>query len=208
MAQPVDLGTPGLAMIAYIRPPRRIPWFLRLAIWISERKTGKEMLVARILAWVPKAAIGSGLLESFVAHNDETVSERLLKLVRMQVSFKASCPFCIDMNGEEYAALQITKQETRVLQGLEDIDDVESLSDKEKWALKYALALTKTPVEIPATLLDGVLGAFTERELVLLVSTIAQVNFWARLIQGVGVPPAGFSSACTELRLDEYTTRS
>jgi hypothetical protein len=68
-------------MSAYIPPPPRIPWYLRLAIWISERQTGKEMLVARILAWYPKAAIGSGLLESFVAHKDKTVSERLLKLV-------------------------------------------------------------------------------------------------------------------------------
>lgn len=194
-------------MSAYIRPPLRIPWYLRLAIWFSERKTGKEMLVARILAWYPKAALGSGLLESFVAHKDGAVSQRLLKLVRMQVSFKASCPFCIDMNAEEYAKLKITKQEIKVLQGLEDMDDVDSLSDKEKWALKYALALTKTPVEIPEALLNGVLEAFAERELVILVSTVAQVNFWARLIQGVGVPPAGFSSACTELHVEEYTTR-
>jgi alkylhydroperoxidase family enzyme len=194
-------------MSAYIPPPLRIPWYLRLAIWISERQTGKEMLVARILAWYPKAAIGSGLLESFVAHKDKTVSERLLKLVRMQVSFKASCPFCIDMNAQEYAKLKITKQEIEAMQGLTNMDLVDSLSDQEKWALKYALALTKTPVEIPQALLNGVLEAFTERELVILVTTVAQVNFWARLIQGVGVPPAGFSSVCTELRLDEYSKR-
>lgn len=194
-------------MNAYIRPPPRIPWLLRLAIWYSEKKTGKEMLVARILAWVPKAAIGSGLLESLVVHKDKSVSERLLKLVRLQVSFKASCPFCIDMNAEQYAKLNITRQEIEVLQGLADMDSVKSLSDREKWALQYALALTRTPVEIPEALQKGVLEAFDERELVVLVTTIAQVNFWARLIQGVGVPPAGFSSACTELRLAEYTTR-
>jgi len=27
---------------------------------------------------------------------------------------------------------------------------------------------------------------------VILVSTAAQVNYWARLIQGLGIPPAGF----------------
>jgi alkylhydroperoxidase family enzyme len=125
----------------------------------------------------------------------------------MQVSVKASCPFCIDMNAQEYAKLKITKQEIEAMQGLANMDDVDSLSDQEKWALKYAIALTKTPVEIPQVLLNGVLEAFTERELVILVTTVAQVNFWARLIQGVGVPPAGFSSTCTELRLDDYSKR-
>jgi alkylhydroperoxidase family enzyme len=34
---------------------------------------------------------------------------------------------------------------------------------------------------------------FNEREIVILASTAAQVNYWARLIQALGIPPAGFS---------------
>jgi alkylhydroperoxidase family enzyme len=37
---------------------------------------------------------------------------------------------------------------------------------------------------------------FTEREIVILASTAAQVNYWARLIQALGIPPAGFSDHC------------
>jgi alkylhydroperoxidase family enzyme len=37
---------------------------------------------------------------------------------------------------------------------------------------------------------------FTERELVVLASTAAQVNYWGRLIQALGIPPAGFSGQC------------
>ena len=37
---------------------------------------------------------------------------------------------------------------------------------------------------------------FTEREIVIIASTAAQVNYWARLIQALGVPPAGFSDKC------------
>lgn len=32
----------------------------------------------------------------------------------------------------------------------------------------------------------------------------ARVNFWARLIQSLGVPPAGFSAECSILNLDSY----
>jgi hypothetical protein len=37
---------------------------------------------------------------------------------------------------------------------------------------------------------------FTEREIVILASTAAQVNYWTRLLQALGVPPAGFSDHC------------
>ena len=47
-------------MQAFIKQPDRILFFLKLGILISELITGKTMLPARILAWYPKAAIGSG----------------------------------------------------------------------------------------------------------------------------------------------------
>ena len=49
-------------MIAFIDPPARIPFWLKIGISISERITGKIMLPARILAWYPRAAVGSGVL--------------------------------------------------------------------------------------------------------------------------------------------------
>ena len=193
-------------MKAYINPPERMPLLLRLGTWIAERRTGKPMLTARILAWYPKAAVGAGVMESLVAHEDGAATVRLLKLLRMQVSFMASCPFCIDMNSAEYTSLRITHSEIEALQGLRDIDTLDSLSREEKLALRYARALTETPITVDSGLLQDVLTTFSERELVVIVSTIAQVNFWTRLIQGIGVPPAGFSEACSILRLEDYAT--
>jgi alkylhydroperoxidase family enzyme len=39
---------------------------------------------------------------------------------------------------------------------------------------------------------------FSAREIVVLATTIAQVNFWSRFNQGLGVPAAGFfdETAC------------
>ncbi len=193
-------------MKAYINPPERMPFLLRLGTWIAERKTGKQMLAARILAWYPKAALGAGVMESLVAHEDGAATARLLKLLRMQVSFMASCPFCIDMNSAEYTSLGITNSEIEALQGLREIDEVDSLSREEKLALRYARALTNTPITVNSGLLQDMLAAFSEREFVVVVSTIAQVNFWTRMIQGIGVPPAGFSEACSILRLEDYAT--
>ena len=44
----------------------------------------------------------------------------------------------------------------------------------------------------PEKYLDAVARLFTEREVVILATTAAQVNFWARTIQALGIPPAGF----------------
>jgi alkylhydroperoxidase family enzyme len=191
---------------AYINPPKRMPLGLRFGIWIAERRTGRPMLAARLLAWHPKAAIGAGVMESLVAHQSGKATARLLKLVRLQVSFMASCPFCIDMNSAGYTAVGISDGEIEVLQGRRGLGEVDSFSREERLALRYARALTATPVTMDSGLLRELLATFPERELVVIASTIAQVNFWTRMIQGLGVPPAGFSGTCSILHLEDYAT--
>jgi len=45
-------------------------------------------------------------------------------------------------------------------------------------------------------------AAFSEREIVILATTAAQVNYWARMIQVLGAPPAGFMEAGEWTELD------
>ncbi len=177
-------------MQAFIKQPERIPLILKLGIWISEKITGKTMLPARILAWYPKAAIGSGVLESLVAHEDGQMTQRMLKLIRMTASYTAACPFCIDMNSYEHRDVGITDEEAQSLRG--DFERVESFSEREKLAIAYTRVISQTPLKFHPDLVEQVKSAFTEREFVILASTAAQVNYWARLIQALGIPPAGF----------------
>jgi alkylhydroperoxidase family enzyme len=177
-------------MQAFIEPPKRIPFFLKLGILLSEKVTGKVMLPARILAWYPKAALGSGVMEALVAHADGRLGRRFLKLVRMTASVAAACPFCIDMNSHDYRAESITDEEAASLRG--DFEQVSTFSEREKLAIAYARAISSTPLKFHPELVEKVKAAFTEREFVILASTAAQVNYWARLIQALGIPPAGF----------------
>jgi alkylhydroperoxidase family enzyme len=183
-------------MTAFISPPKRIRFYLQIGIWIARRATGKDVLPARLLAWYPKAAIGSGLLESLVAHKDGELDERILKLVRMQASFAAACPFCIDMNSFQYEEQNISQAELHVLQGMEAVENVKTFSEREKLAIQYAHLVSQTPLRFPPEIIEQIKQNFTEREMVILASTAAQVNYWARLIQALGVPPAGFSDHC------------
>ena len=71
--------------------------------------------------------------------------------------------------------------------------------------MRYVQCICATPLSFPAQVIERLKEHFTERGIVIIASTCAQVNFWARLIQSLGVPPAGFSK-CRILNLDAYTT--
>lgn len=176
--------------MSFIPPPVKIPFLLKLGILISEKVTGRMMLPPRILAWYPKAAIGSGIMEALVAHEDGRMDQRMLKLIRMTASYAAACPFCVDMNSYEHRQYGISDEEAESLRG--DYEKVESFSEREKLAIAYTRLISETPLKFRPEMVEKVKAAFSEREFVILVSTAAQVNFWARLIQGLGIPPAGF----------------
>jgi AhpD family alkylhydroperoxidase len=176
--------------MSFISPPSKIPFLLKLGILLSEKITGAVMLPPRILAWYPKAAIGAGVMEALVAHADGRMDKRMLKLIRMAASHAVACPFCVDMNSHEHCKYGITDEEAAALRG--DFEQVASFSEREKLAIAYTRLVSATPLKFHPDVVEKTKATFTEREFVILVSTAAQVNFWARLIQGLGIPPAGF----------------
>ncbi len=192
--------------MSFIEPPPRLPLFLRLGLFLVERKLGRKLLANRILAWYPRAAIGSGVMEALVAHDEPEVPRRLLALIRMRTSFLVSCPFCIDMNAAGYEGKGLSDEEIRGLQGSVGLESIGTLSAAEKAALRYVECICATPVSFPQAVIDGMREHFSPRAIVIVASTCAQVNFWARLIQSLGVSPAGFSGTCPILRLDSFQT--
>lgn len=175
--------------MAIIGEPHSINPLVRLGIALSERVTGKRMEPARILAWYPRAALGSGVLESLVAHQEP--SPRLLKLVRVAAALTVACPFCVDMNSYEAASAGVSHAELRSLQrGTEA--NLASLTPRERAAVAYARAISGSPVVFGDELRAEIALLFTEREIVILATTAAQVNYWARTIQALGIEPAGF----------------
>jgi len=100
------------------------------------------------------------------------------------------------MNSFEYEKCGITDEEIHALAGNVELDSISSFSAKERLALEYSKLISQTPVIIPTEFSDKVKSEFTEREIVILSSTAAQVNYWARMLKSLGVPPAGFSDSC------------
>jgi alkylhydroperoxidase family enzyme len=189
----------------FIEPPVKMPFWVRFLVWIGDRAVGKRLTPPRVLAWYPKALVSSGIFEGLITHKDRQIPHRLLQLIRMQVSFAVSCPFCIDMNSQDFQKCGISDGEVEALQGSRELKDVASFSERERTALEYVRAICRTPIAFEKDLVEKVKNVFSEREMVIIASTAAQVNYWTRLIQSFGIAPDGFSGRCEILKLDRYT---
>ncbi|MBL8917763.1 MAG: carboxymuconolactone decarboxylase family protein [Myxococcaceae bacterium] len=174
-----------------VAPPVRVPWLLRPMLWIAKRLTGKDPLPGRLLAWFPKGAVGVGVFEGLAAGAPGDLDGRSLAAARIVASAVAGCPFCLDMNAATWARAGLTAEELRALVELRREAWV-GLGERPALAARYAEALSATPVSVSAELSSELARVFSAREVVVLATTIAQVNFWSRFNQGLGVPSAGF----------------
>ncbi len=62
----------------------------------------------------------------------------------------------------------------------------------ERVVLRYAVAMTETPVKVPDELFAELRGHFNERQLVELTSSIAWQNYRSRYDHAFGVESEGF----------------
>jgi len=96
------------------------------------------------------------------------------------------------MNSQRFQDYKISNDELSAIQGLIALDEVSTFTEREHLALTYTRLISSTPLNFPDGLMQQIKADFTEREIVILATTAAQVNYWARLIQALGAPPAGF----------------
>ncbi len=179
-----------------INAPKKIPLFFKLALWISKKETGKDLLTARMMTWYPRSAIGSGVLELMTAKGKTPLEKRLLNLVRLQASLVCSCRFCVDMNSASIEKNGISEEEFSALRDNTDCHTIATLSVRESLAIEYATRMSNTPLVFEDGFIDKLKANFSEKEIVMLASTIASVNYWARFNQALGIPSAGFNDKC------------
>lgn len=173
-----------------IEPPAKIRWFLRPGLWLAKRMTGKDPLPARLLAHFPKGAVGAGIFE-LCAAGERDLDRRLLAIARIVASVVGGCAFCVDMNAHSGTEAGLDADALQAVLAV-DLPRIDALGAREGAVARYAVALSRTPVAIDDALATQLDRTFAPRELVVLAVTIAQVNFWTRFNQGLGVPAAGF----------------
>lgn len=86
----------------------------------------------------------------------------------------------------------------RQLLELADFETSAAFSELERLVVRYAAALSETPVEVPDELFDALQGQFTAQQMVELTSAIAWENYRGRFNHAFGIEGEGYSegAAC------------
>jgi alkylhydroperoxidase family enzyme len=79
------------------------------------------------------------------------------------------------------------------LMALADYEGSPDLTDLEKLTVRYAVEMTRTPVNVPDELFAKLKGKLSDKQIVELTSAIAWENYRARNNHALGVESEGFS---------------
>ena len=79
------------------------------------------------------------------------------------------------------------------LMALADFEGSDVFTELEKLVIRYAVAITQTPVDVPEALFNSLGRHFSSRQMVELTSAIAWENYRARFDHAFGIEADGFS---------------
>jgi AhpD family alkylhydroperoxidase len=142
----------------------------------------------RVTAHHPGILEGYGALEWAFSQADE-VDEHLKHLAAVKAAALIGCEFCLDIGSEQANRSGVTAEQ---LLDLSRYQESEHFDEIEKLVLTYAVAMTRTPVEVPDELFKELRSHFDERQLVELTTAIALENYRGRFNWAFGIEAQGF----------------
>jgi AhpD family alkylhydroperoxidase len=143
----------------------------------------------RMYAHIPKLLSAYGKLEQAESRLD-ILSPRHRALAELKAATTVRCEYCIDLGSQIARQWGITDEE---LLGMADYENAACFSEVDKLILRYATAMTRTPVEVTDELFDGLRAHFDTAQLVGLTHVINLGNMRARFNIALGIGSTGFS---------------
>jgi AhpD family alkylhydroperoxidase len=179
-------------------PASKAGWKARLAYFFTRRNVGRLAGRApeRMIEPLELFAHSPGLLQAYGRLEQATtklhrVDKRLSDLAELKAATMTHCPYCIDL-GSQIARHRSGLTDEQLL-ALPRYRESRLFADLEKLVLDYAVAVSRTPVDVPDTLFARLREHFDDPQLVELTHVIALENYRGRFNHALGVGAAGFS---------------
>jgi len=158
-----------------------------IAVLARARRNRLDLL--RALGRRPQLLVGTGVYELAVALSAR-VEPRLKVLAELKVAALVSCEPCLDIGSEIARDAGLAEQQ---LLDLAQYRTSDAYVDDERVVMELAEAMTRVPAAVSDELKARLAGRFTPAQRTELAAVIAWENQRARLNQGLGVRPSGFS---------------
>ncbi|WP_298417139.1 carboxymuconolactone decarboxylase family protein [uncultured Kordia sp.] len=119
-----------------------------------------------------------------------SLEKQLLELIKLRVSQKNGCAYCVDMH---YKELKKTGETELRLSSVCVWEETPYFTEKERAVLAFADSLTKlhrTP--FPDEVYNPLLKFFSKEEICMVTLTITQINTWNRLMKTFLFTPGNY----------------
>jgi AhpD family alkylhydroperoxidase len=159
----------------------------RLAFFLSRRSYGRVITPARVYALDSRLLLAVGLMEEVQEWAKQT-SAPVKHLARMLVAWRIGCPWCLDFGTSTSQKLGVTDEQLRALP---DYEHSCLFSEEERAVLRYADAMTRTPVLVPDAVFAALKERYTDRQILEITAAIAWENFHARVNHALDLEAEG-----------------
>jgi AhpD family alkylhydroperoxidase len=143
-----------------------------------------------LFAHIPKVMMAYFRLEGATAKLSR-IEQRLGDLAQLKTATMTHCEYCIDM-GSQIARHRSGLCDEQLL-ALPRYRESELFTDVEKLVLDYAVAVSRTPVDVTDELFARLREHFDDAQIVELTHLIALENYRGRFNFALGADAAGFS---------------
>jgi len=154
-----------------------------LAFRWSQRRYGKVLHPLKVAALDGNVLLAFGHME-YAQQRARTVSREVKLMARTLAAMQVNCPWCLDFGMHESQEMGIPEEK---LHALLDYQRSPLLSEQEVLVLRYAEAMSQTPVQVPDELFAALQTHFSERQLVELTLLIAWEQCVARFNRALGI---------------------
>ena len=171
------------------KPLSRYPIYLRPFFWNQRRKYGQVLQTALLWARSPKLFLGVAALYGMIDRRSSPIDPALRSLVTVRVSQINACAFCVDINSATLLKRGVSLDKVQALQ----LWPESALFDqRERIALEYAEAITKSDQRVNDDGVERLRGYFDDDGIVELTGLIAFQNMSSKFNSALGVPSQGF----------------
>lgn len=172
-----------------IEPKPKYPWYLRPFFWNQRRKYGTVLVPALLWGRSPKLFVAVAILYGAMDRKSSPLSPALRSLVTVRVSQINWCEFCVDINSATLLRRGVSLAKVEALGNWRESD---LFDDKERVALEYAEAMTRSDLRVDDGLMGRLKRHFDEDAVVELTGLIAFQNMSSKFNSALQVPPQGF----------------
>lgn len=170
-------------------PARRLSWYARLFLANQRRRYGRELEPARLWARTPKVFAALSLLYGALDRRSSPIEPALRSLLTVRVSQLNWCAFCVDINAATGLKRGISEGQ---LAELNDFEISSRFDERQKAALAYAEAMTRSERSVDDALMARVRTYIDDEVLIELTALIAFQNMSSKFNAALNVAPQGF----------------